>query len=124
MKRETVCSASLQMDGGSGRDGFFWSISVYCAPGTSSSLDVLPTWGMSGMPERKVHVVVVTGLSGSGKSTAIKAFEDLGYFCIDNLPVPLLPNFLALCEKDMPDLRKIALGIDIRERKFIHAYDT
>lgn len=73
--------------------------------------------------ERKVHVVVVTGLSGSGKSTAIKAFEDLSYFCIDNLPVPLLPHFLDLCEKDMPDIRKIALGIDIRERTFLKDYD-
>lgn len=77
---------------------------------------------MSGMPERKVHVVVVTGLSGSGKSTAIKAFEDLDYFCIDNLPVPMLPEFLSLCERDMPDIHKIALGIDIRERKFLKDY--
>ena len=76
------------------------------------------------MPERRVHVVVVTGLSGSGKSTAIKAFEDIEYFCIDNLPVPLLPEFLALCERDMPDIHKIALGIDIRERKFLKDYDT
>jgi RNase adapter protein RapZ len=73
--------------------------------------------------ERKVHVVVVTGLSGSGKSTAIKAFEDIGYFCIDNLPVPLLPSFLTLCERDMPDVHKIALGIDIRERTFLKDYD-
>lgn len=73
--------------------------------------------------ERKVHVVVVTGLSGSGKSTAIKAFEDLSYFCIDNLPVPLLPHFLELCERDMPDVHKIALGIDIRERAFLKDYD-
>ncbi len=73
--------------------------------------------------ERKVHIVIVTGLSGSGKSTAIKAFEDIDYFCIDNLPVPLLPNFLALCEKDMPDVTKIALGIDIRERSFLKDYD-
>jgi len=72
---------------------------------------------------RKVHVVVVTGLSGSGKSTAIKAFEDLDYFCIDNLPVPLLPSLLMLCERDMPDVRKIALGIDIRERTFLKDYD-
>lgn len=76
------------------------------------------------MMERGVHVVVVTGLSGSGKSTAIKAFEDIGYFCIDNLPVPLLPALLSLCERDMPDIRKIALGIDIRERKFLKDYDT
>jgi RNase adapter protein RapZ len=75
------------------------------------------------MEKRKVHVVVVTGLSGSGKSTAIKAFEDLNYFCIDNLPVPLLPDFLALCEKDMPDIARVALGIDIRERKFLKDYD-
>jgi len=72
--------------------------------------------------ERKVHIVVVTGLSGSGKSTAINAFEDLDYFCIDNLPVPLLPGFLSLCERDMPDVRKIALGIDIRERTFLKDY--
>lgn len=75
------------------------------------------------MTERNVHVVVVTGLSGSGKSTAIKAFEDLDYFCIDNLPMPLLPNLLELCERDMPDVHRIALGIDIRERRFIKDYD-
>ncbi len=63
--------------------------------------------------------MVVTGLSGSGKSTAIKAFEDIDYFCIDNLPLPLLENFLQLCELDMPDLKRIALGIDIRERNFL-----
>lgn len=75
------------------------------------------------MKHRNVQVVVVTGLSGSGKSTAIKAFEDLNYFCIDNLPVPLLPDFLELCERDMPDISRIALGIDIRERKFLDDYD-
>jgi UPF0042 nucleotide-binding protein len=75
------------------------------------------------MAGKKVHVVVVTGLSGSGKSTAIKAFEDIGYFCIDNLPVPLLPLFLSLCERDMPDVMRIALGIDIRERTFLKDYD-
>lgn len=69
------------------------------------------------------HIVVVTGLSGSGKSTAIKAFEDIGYLCIDNLPVPLLPDLLKLCEEEMPDTRKLALGIDIRERSFLNAYE-
>jgi UPF0042 nucleotide-binding protein len=68
-------------------------------------------------------LVVVTGLSGSGKSTAIKAFEDIGYFCIDNLPVPLLPEFLTLCEKELHDIRRIALGIDIRARRFFKDYD-
>lgn len=75
------------------------------------------------MSESKPLLVVVTGLSGSGKSTAIKAFEDLDYFCIDNLPVPLLGSFLSLCERDMPDISRIALGIDIRERKFLKDYD-
>jgi RNase adapter protein RapZ len=73
--------------------------------------------------QKRVHVVVVTGLSGSGKSTAIKAFEDIDYFCIDNLPVPLLPQLLSLFERDMPELLRIALGIDIRERKFLNDYD-
>lgn len=76
------------------------------------------------MAAGKPHVVVVTGLSGSGKSTAIKAFEDIGYFCIDNLPVPLLGSFLSLCEKDMPDITRIALGIDIRERSFLKDYHS
>lgn len=75
------------------------------------------------MDAGKPHVVVVTGLSGSGKSTAIKAFEDIDYFCIDNLPVPLMGNFLRLCELDMPDMKRIALGIDIRERKFLKNYN-
>lgn len=75
------------------------------------------------MTEHKIQVLIVTGLSGSGKSTAIKAFEDLNFFCIDNLPVPLLPHFLTLCEHDMPDIHKVALGIDIRERAFLKAYD-
>ena len=75
------------------------------------------------MPKRDTHLVIVTGLSGSGKSTAIKAFEDIGYFCIDNLPAPLLPHFLELCEQDKPDLKKVALGIDIRGRSFLHDCD-
>jgi UPF0042 nucleotide-binding protein len=79
--------------------------------------------GMIDGMNKRVHVVVVTGLSGSGKSTAIKAFEDADYFCIDNLPVPMLPQLLTLFEKDMPDLNRIALGIDIRERKFLKDYD-
>jgi UPF0042 nucleotide-binding protein len=66
--------------------------------------------------------VVVTGLSGSGKSTAIKAFEDLDYFCVDNLPVVLLADFLELREKSSEDNYHIALGMDIRERSFLESY--
>ena len=75
-----------------------------------------------GNDQRKVRVVVVTGLSGSGKSTAIKAFEDLGFFCVDNLPVILLPDFLRLREESSEDLWHIALGMDIRERSFLESY--
>ena len=70
----------------------------------------------------RLRVVVVTGLSGSGKSTAIKAFEDLDYFCVDNLPVVLLTDFLKLREKSSEDLYHIALGMDIRERSFLESY--
>jgi UPF0042 nucleotide-binding protein len=71
---------------------------------------------------RTLRIVVVTGLSGSGKSTAIKAFEDLGYFCVDNLPVLLLPDFLKLREGSSEELWHIALGMDIRERRFLESY--
>ena len=71
---------------------------------------------------KRLRVVVVTGLSGSGKSTAIKAFEDLDYFCVDNLPVVLLADFLKLREKSSEDLYHIALGMDIRERSFLESY--
>ena len=66
---------------------------------------------------RDTHIVIVTGLSGSGKSVAIKCFEDLGFYCIDNLPTVLLPTFAELCAH-AGDIRRIALGIDIRDREF------
>lgn len=63
-----------------------------------------------------MQVVIVTGLSGSGKSTAIHVLEDLGFYCIDNLPVRLIPRFLDLCENTEEHISRIALGIDLRER--------
>jgi len=82
-----------------------------------------PLAGTRGAVERsRLRIVIVTGLSGSGKSTAIKAFEDLGYFCVDNLPVLLLPDFLKLREESSQDLWQIALGMDIRERRFLESY--
>ncbi|MBH24511.1 MAG: RNase adapter RapZ [Myxococcales bacterium] len=65
-----------------------------------------------------IHIVVVTGLSGSGKSTAIRALEDMGYFCIDNLPVALLPKFLDLVQQSQHGLQYVALVMDLRERGF------
>ncbi len=62
--------------------------------------------------------MVVTGLSGSGKSIAIRALEDSGYFCIDNLPVLLIPKFIDLCQGSQEGIQRIALGIDLREGYF------
>jgi UPF0042 nucleotide-binding protein len=60
------------------------------------------------------ELVVITGLSGAGKATALKAFEDLGYYAVDNMPIELIPKFAELA-KDSPHVRRAALGIDIRE---------
>lgn len=59
-------------------------------------------------------LVVVTGMSGSGKHTAFKALEDLGYFCVDNLPIPLVPRMLELAEASDGRIDKVAIVIDIR----------
>jgi UPF0042 nucleotide-binding protein len=65
-----------------------------------------------------LHLVIISGLSGSGKTHAIKAFEDLGFFCVDNLPPALLPKFAELCVQRGGEVNNVALGIDIRERGF------
>src|SRR4051812_43466486 len=62
-------------------------------------------------------VVVVTGLSGAGKSTAVNALEDLGYFCVDSLPTPVLPSTLAAFAA--AGVRRVAFGIDVRVRRFL-----
>lgn len=69
------------------------------------------------MAERP-RVVIVTGLAGSGKSTAIHVLEDLGFYCIDNMPVVLVPKFLELSEGLGGNIQRIAFGIDLRERAF------
>jgi UPF0042 nucleotide-binding protein len=58
--------------------------------------------------------VVVTGLSGAGKSVTLRALEDMGYFCIDNLPLPLLPSLFSLYRKWGHKLNRVAVGVDIR----------
>ena len=57
---------------------------------------------------------IVTGMSGAGKSTALKMLEDMGYFCADNLPVPLIPKFAELLSVPGTEMNKAALGVDIR----------
>lgn len=65
-----------------------------------------------------LKLVVISGLSGSGKSHALKCFEDAGYFCIDNLPPALLPTFVDLCNQQGGEIKNVGLGIDVRERVF------
>jgi len=63
--------------------------------------------------------VILTGLSGSGKTQAIRALEDLGYFCIDNLPTQLIPTIAELTLRDASSLEKLAIVVDIREKGFL-----
>jgi len=67
------------------------------------------------------RVVVVSGLSGSGKTTAMASLEDQGFYCADNLPAPLVEQFLDLCAKSTPPIEKIALALDARETQFLRA---
>jgi UPF0042 nucleotide-binding protein len=72
-----------------------------------------------------LRFVIITGLSGAGRSYAIKCLEDLGYFCVDNLPTTLIPTFAELCAHSHRDIRLIALGVDIREGEYLaHLLET
>ncbi|MCI0445288.1 RNase adapter RapZ [bacterium] len=66
--------------------------------------------------------IIITGLSGSGKSGAMKCFEDLEFFCVDNLPAKLIPTFVELCTRKGEEIRNVALIIDIREGGFLHDF--
>jgi len=63
--------------------------------------------------------VVITGLSGSGKGSALRAFEDLGFYCVDNLPIDLLPKFADLCRRPGSGIERAAVVVDIREGEAI-----
>jgi len=69
-----------------------------------------------------IRTIIVSGLSGSGKTTAIRALEDLGYFCMDNLPVILLEQVIQLCERG--NITQVATVIDVREREFLAEFET
>ena len=66
-----------------------------------------------------LHIIIISGMSGSGKSTALKTLEDLGFFCVDNLPILLLPKFIELCRSSSFDISRAALVMDVRERNFL-----
>ncbi|MEO7993999.1 MAG: RNase adapter RapZ [bacterium] len=78
----------------------------------------LATTPMPGPEGHAAQVFVLTGLSGAGKSSALRIFEDLGYFCVDNLPLPLIDKFLELILNSGKPIKGVALGIDIRGREF------
>ena len=62
-----------------------------------------------------MYLLIVTGMSGAGKSTALKALEELGYYCVDNLPSPMLPAFVDMCNKAKPAIERAAVAVDGRE---------
>jgi UPF0042 nucleotide-binding protein len=71
---------------------------------------------------KKFNIIIITGRSGSGKSTAIAAFEDAGYYCVDNMPVALLPKLLELPIKSDSEIAGLAFVMDLREKSFLSRY--
>ncbi len=86
----------------------------------------MPEQNRGGQPAAGApDVVIITGLSGSGMSSATNAFEDLGYFCVDNLPLMLLPTFARLvqpAEPNRPHIERAAVVVDIREGSFLREF--
>lgn len=68
---------------------------------------------------KAAEIVIITGMSGAGKSQAIKCLEDIGFFCIDNLPTTLIPTFVRLCTQSEHAIERVALVIDVREGEFL-----
>src|SRR5690625_6241172 len=73
------------------------------------------------MPNSKTQLIIITGMSGAGKTVTVQSFEDLGYYCVDNLPPTLIPKFLELMKDSTNNVRKVALVIDLRGREFFVA---
>ncbi|MDR6225643.1 RNase adapter RapZ [Desmospora profundinema] len=73
---------------------------------------------MAAEQENHIELIVITGMSGAGKSVAVQSLEDLGFFCIDNLPPVLLPKLTDLLEQSRGKLSRVALVIDLRGREF------
>jgi UPF0042 nucleotide-binding protein len=73
---------------------------------------------------KNIRICIITGLSGSGKSTALAALEDAGFYCVDNMPVDLLPKFLDLPLERGSEITGIALVMDLREKGFLAKYKS
>jgi len=70
----------------------------------------------------KKPFIVLTGMSGSGKSQAIRALEDLGYFCVDNLPITLIPTLATLALRGGGEIDKVAIVVDVREKTLLTSF--
>jgi UPF0042 nucleotide-binding protein len=73
---------------------------------------------------KNLKLIIITGLSGSGKSTAIAAFEDADFYCVDNMPVDLLPKFLELPIENAPEIAGLAFVMDLREKGLLSKYSS
>jgi len=71
---------------------------------------------------KNFRVVIITGLSGSGKSTALRALEDIGFYCVDNMPVVLLPRFLKIQAESSKSVLEVAMVMDLRQKSFLEKY--
>ena len=71
-----------------------------------------------------MRIVIVTGMSGAGKSTVLKMFEDIGYYCVDNMPVALVEKFVDIAVAGNSELKNIALGVDIRSGQAFGGFDS
>ncbi|MFB5660891.1 RNase adapter RapZ [Alteribacillus sp. HJP-4] len=73
----------------------------------------------------EIQLVIITGMSGAGKTVAVQSFEDLGYYCVDNLPPALISTFIELIETSGGKMNKVALVIDLRGREFFdHLFES
>ena len=69
-----------------------------------------------------MRLLIITGLSGSGKTSVLHALEDMGFFCVDNLPVKMLPGLVDYVEQSGDTVEGLAVGIDMRERSFLQEH--
>ena len=67
-----------------------------------------------------MYLLIVTGMSGAGKTLALRSMEELGFYCVDNLPSPMLAEFVKMCESAVPPIEKAAVTIDSRESLLSH----
>ena len=72
----------------------------------------------------RIEFLILTGLSGAGKSQAMHALEDLGFFCVDNLPPALIPKFAETIQESQGRIRRVALVIDVRGGEFFNTLDA